>query len=122
MLAYANDLSFEGIFVEQLKNFFVPGDVVIGISGSGNSKNVLNAIDYANKHGGITVGLCGFSGGQLCRLVQVPILARVTDMQIVEDIHMVVVHMTMQRLIKELSVIHGMNEQKEQGLALAVLR
>jgi len=122
MLAYANDLSFEGIFVEQLKNFFVPGDVVIGISGSGNSKNVLNAIDYANKHGGITVGLCGFSGGQLGRSVQVPILARVTDMQIVEDIHMVVVHMTMQRLIKELSVIRGMNEQKEQGLALAVLR
>jgi D-sedoheptulose 7-phosphate isomerase len=119
MLAYANDISFDGIFVEQLKNFFVPGDVVIGISGSGNSKNVLNAIDYANDHGGITVGLCGFSGGQLYRSVEVPILARVKDMQIVEDIHMVVVHMTMQRLIKELSVLHDVEELQEHRLTLA---
>jgi D-sedoheptulose 7-phosphate isomerase len=119
MLAYGNDLSYGDIFVEQLKNFFVPGDVVIGISGSGNSKNVLNAIDYANDNGGITVGLCGFSGGQLCRSVQVPILARVADMQMVEDIHMVVVHMTMQRLIKELSVIHDFEEQEAQVLGLA---
>jgi D-sedoheptulose 7-phosphate isomerase len=120
MLAYANDLSYEEIFVEQLKNFLVPGDVVIGISGSGNSKNVLKAIDYANEHGGITVGLCGFSGGQLYRLVQFPILARVDDLQKVEDIHMVVVHMTMQLLNKELRGIHGLEKQKEQRLAIAL--
>ncbi len=119
MLAYANDLSYEEIFVEQLKNFFIPGDVVIGISGSGNSKNVLNAIDYANDNGGITVGLCGFSGGQLHRLVQVPILVRVADLQKVEDIHMVVVHMTMQRLSQELRLIHDLEEQKGQRIALA---
>ena len=122
MLAYGNDLSYEEIFVEQLKNFFVPGDVVIGISGSGNSKNVLNAVDYANYNGGITVGLCGFSGGQLYRSAQVPILARVSDMQLVEDMHMVVVHMTMQRLIKEFSVIYGMDEHKEQRFALTIQR
>jgi D-sedoheptulose 7-phosphate isomerase len=120
MLAYANDLSYEEIFVEQLKNFLVPGDVVIGISGSGNSKNVLKAIDYANEHGGITVGLCGFSGGQLYRLVKFPILARVDDLQKVEDIHMVVVHMTMQLLNKELRGIHGLEKQKEQRLAIAL--
>jgi D-sedoheptulose 7-phosphate isomerase len=106
MLAYANDLSYEKIFVEQLKNFFQPGDVVIGISGSGNSKNVLNAIDYANAYGGVTIGLSGFIGGQLHRSVHVPILAKVADMQKVEDIHMIVVHMAMQRLEKEISILH----------------
>lgn len=106
MLAYANDLSYDGIFVEQLKNFFHPGDVVIGISGSGNSKNVLNAIEYANAHGGITIGLCGFMGGHLHRSVHIPILAQISDMQKVEDIHMIVVHMAMQRLEKELRIVH----------------
>ena len=119
ILAYANDLCYEEIFVQQLRNFFVPGDVVIGISGSGNSKNVLNAIDYANDNDGITVGLCGFSGGQLHRLVQVPILVRVSDMQKVEDIHMVVVHMSMQRLSKELRITHDLKEQKVQRVALS---
>ena len=116
ILAYANDLCYEEIFVQQLRNFFVPGDVVIGISGSGNSKNVLNAIDYANDNDGITVGLCGFSGGQLHRLVQVPILVRVSDMQKVEDIHMVVVHMSMQRLSKELREIHDRKSKKSGRL------
>lgn len=102
ILAYANDLSYEKIFVEQLKNFFHPGDVVIGISASGNSINVLYAIDYANAHGGVTIGLSGFMGGQLHRSVHVPILAKVEDMQKVEDIHMIVVHMAMQRLKKEI--------------------
>ena len=59
LMAYANDLSFEDIFVRQLKNYFQAGDIVIGVSGSGNSKNVLNAIQYANEHGGVTVGLTG---------------------------------------------------------------
>ncbi len=103
MLAYANDLSYEDVFVEQLKNFFTPGDVVIGISGSGNSKNVLKAIEFANANNGITVGLCGFSGGKLKQMAHIPILVPVNDMQKVEDIHMIVAHMTMQKLVKELS-------------------
>jgi D-sedoheptulose 7-phosphate isomerase len=103
ILAYANDICFEEIFVEQLKNFFVPGDVVIGLSGSGNSPNVLKAIDYANVNGGITVGLCGFSGGLLLKQVQIPIWAPVHDMQKAEDFHMIVAHMVMQRLWYELN-------------------
>lgn len=103
MLAYANDLSYEDVFVEQLKNFFVPGDLVIGISGSGNSKNVLKAIEYANGNDGKTVGLCGYSGGKLYGMVDIPILVKVDDMQKVEDVHMVVVHMVMQRVLEELS-------------------
>jgi len=102
MLAYANDMSYQSIFVEQLRNFFTPGDIVIGISGSGNSLNVLKAIEFANDNGGTTIGLCGFSGGKLFNLVQIPILAPVNDMQKVEDFHMIVVHMTLQRLCPEL--------------------
>lgn len=102
MLAYANDLSYENVFIEQLKNFFVPGDVVIGISGSGNSENVLKAIEHANKNGGTTIGLCGYSGGKLYTMVDIPILAKVNDMQKVEDIHMIVAHMSMQRIMQEL--------------------
>jgi len=107
MLAYANDLSYENVFIEQLKNFFVPGDVVIGISGSGNSINVLKAIEYANKNGGTTIGLCGYSGGKLYKMVDIPILAKVNDMQKVEDIHMIVAHMSMQRIIQELVITTG---------------
>jgi D-sedoheptulose 7-phosphate isomerase len=102
MLAYANDLSYEDVFVKQLENFFEPGDLVIGISGSGNSENVLRAIEYANINGGTTVGLCGYSGGKLYRTVNIPILANVDDMQKVEDLHMIVAHMSMQRIMREL--------------------
>ena len=74
--------------------------MVIGISGSGNSENVLRAIDYANNNLGITVGLCGYSGGKLYQMVDIPILAKVDDMQKVEDIHMIVAHMSMQRIMQ----------------------
>lgn len=103
MLAYANDLSYEDVFVEQLKNFYVPGDVIIGISGSGNSKNVLKAIEYGIEKQGTTVGLCGYDGGQLCSMVDIPLLAKINDMQKVEDIHMIIVHMSMQRIFRALN-------------------
>jgi D-sedoheptulose 7-phosphate isomerase len=96
LLALSNDASFELVFVEQMKNFFNKGDLVIGISGSGNSQNVLNAIDYAKKNGGITMGLSGFSGGKLSQMVDIPFVATIDDMQKVEDVHMIVVHMIMQ--------------------------
>lgn len=96
LLALANDVSYDAVFVEQLKNFFLPGDLVIGISGSGNSPNVLRAIEYARMHQGITVGLCGFSGGKLAALADIAWIAPVEDMQKIEDMHMIVVHMIMQ--------------------------
>jgi D-sedoheptulose 7-phosphate isomerase len=102
MLAYGNDLSYEDIFLEQLKNFFIPGDLVIGISGSGNSTNVLKAIEYANAHDGITIGLCGYGGGKLLGLVQIPIHISVPDMQKVEDVHLIIGHMVMQRFLLEM--------------------
>lgn len=96
MMAYANDVSYDDIFVEQLKNQLQKGDVVIGISGSGNSKNVLKAVDYANKNGAVTVGVTGYNGGILKGICAHSVNANVDDMQISEDIHMILVHMTMQ--------------------------
>lgn len=98
LMAYANDLSFEDIFVEQLKNYFQKGDIVLGISGSGNSKNVLKAIEYANIHGGITVGLTGYNGGKLREIAQYSVHIPIDDMQITEDLHMVLDHCMMKIL------------------------
>jgi len=102
LLALANDVSYDSVFVEPLKNFFRPGDLVIGISGSGNSKNVLHAVAYAKEHGGKTIGLSGFSGGKLASLADIPVIARVDDMQKVEDLHVIIIHMIMQAVYSAL--------------------
>jgi D-sedoheptulose 7-phosphate isomerase len=91
--AYANDVSFDAVFVEQLKNFAEPGDIVMGISGSGNSPNVLRAIEYANSIGCKTIGLSGRDGGRLAPLVQLNIQAPVPHMGRIEDAHMITCHM-----------------------------
>ena len=93
LMAYANDVSYEDVFVEQLKNFLEPGDLVIGISGSGNSKNVVNAVEYANAHGAITLGLSGYDGGVLKKTAMHGVHIPVMDMQVTEDLHMVLDHM-----------------------------
>lgn len=115
MLAYANDISYNDVFVEQLMNFFVPGDAVIAISGSGNSPNVLRAIEYANKNEGTTIGLCGFRGGKLRNMVDIPVLVDIDDMQKIEDTHMIVVHMAMQRVHQILSAERPVKLVQEAG-------
>jgi len=102
LLALANDVSYDVVFEEQLKNFFRPGDLVIGISGSGNSENVIRAIKYAGLNGGRTIGLCGFSGGRLSKLADIAYIADIDDMQKIEDVHVIVVHMIMQAVHKAL--------------------
>ncbi len=102
LMAYANDMSYEAVFVEQLKNFFKEGDLVIGISGSGNSENVLQAIRYAGANGGKTAGISGYAGGKLADLVDIPFVARIDDMQKVEDVHMIIVHIIMQAVYAKL--------------------
>jgi D-sedoheptulose 7-phosphate isomerase len=102
MLAYANDLSYNKVFVEQLKNFLQPGDLVIGISGSGNSENVLLAVEYGKENGAKTIGLSGYDGGRLAQIADIPFIADINDMQKVEDVHMIVVHMLMQYLCNAL--------------------
>jgi len=106
LLAVANDESYDSVFVEPLKNFFHPGDLVIGISGSGNSENVLQAVAYAKEHGGHTIGLTGFSGGKLASLADIPFIARVDDMQKVEDLHVIIIHMIMQAVYRALHPQH----------------
>jgi D-sedoheptulose 7-phosphate isomerase len=98
ILALGNDVGFESIFVEQLKAYARPGDVVLGISGSGNSPNVLRAVEYAKRLGCVTIGACGFDGGKLKGMVDHCFHVRVDDMQIVEDAHMVLVHVWMRIL------------------------
>jgi D-sedoheptulose 7-phosphate isomerase len=92
ILAVANDLSYDQVFVQQLMNFGREGDLAIGISGSGNSKNVLNAIDWANRHGLVTLGLTGYDGGQLAKLAHHNLHVPLDDMGMVESIHVCVQH------------------------------
>ena len=98
ILAYANDMSYDDIFVEQLKNFLKKDDLVIGISSSGNSNNVLKVIEYANKNGCKTFGVCGFGGGRLKNIAQKSIVINSNDMQKVEDLHIIILHCAMQYL------------------------
>lgn len=105
VMAYSNDVSYEAIFEEQLKNFLRPGDLVIGISGSGNSPNVIRAIEYANANGGRTIGMTGYSGGALKEKAQISIHFPVHDMQMVEDLHMMAAHICMQASCSAASII-----------------
>ena len=92
LLAYSNDVSYDVVFLEQLKNLLNPGDVVVGISGSGNSKNIIKAIEYANANGAVTIGLTGYNGGKLKEISSISVNANIDDMQISEDIHVIVMH------------------------------
>ncbi len=93
MLAWANDASYDDIFVEQLRNHLEKGDVVIGISGSGNSPNILKALHYANDTGAVTIGLTGFDGGKLAKLARICYVVPNDCMQQIEDIHLLIEHM-----------------------------
>lgn len=90
--AWSNDFGYDRVFVEQLKNLLQPGDLVIGLSGSGNSKNVLFAMDYARASSANTIGICGLGGGMMPRLADECLIVDSTDMQQVEDIHLIITH------------------------------
>ena len=92
ILAWANDEGFDRVFVEQLKNVASAGDMLIGISGSGNSPNVLNAVDWANAHGLVTWGVTGYDGGKLLRTAAKSLHVPLFDMGMVESVHLVVFH------------------------------
>ena len=99
--AYANDYGYEHVFAEQLANLINPGDIVIGISGSGNSANVLNAIRLAKSTQAVTIGFTGFDGGKLKDLVDICILVPSYCMEQVEDIHLMLEHLICTCLRKE---------------------
>src|SRR6185295_624392 len=107
ILAWANDEGFERVFVEQLKNLASAGDLLIAISGSGNSPNILRAVEWANRHGVSTFGCTGFSGGKLRTLAQQGLHVPLDDMGIVESIHLTAFHWVVDDLHRRLSESPG---------------
>lgn len=95
MMAIANDISYDDIFVVPLHNKLKSEDIVIGISGSGNSENVIRAIQYGNEVGAETIAFVGYNGGRLKEIAKNHIHIKVNNMQIVEDMHLMLDHMMM---------------------------
>jgi D-sedoheptulose 7-phosphate isomerase len=102
MMAIANDVGWDSIFIEPLKNFLKPEDLVIGISGSGNSKNVVNALEYANAQGATTVAMSGFKGGKISEIATINVHAPVMDMEVTEDVHMVIFNIVKKQMMARL--------------------
>jgi D-sedoheptulose 7-phosphate isomerase len=99
MTAISNDISYDQVFAEQLRPLVRPGDIAIGISGSGNSPNVLNAIAVASAAGATTIGFCGFDGGKLKPMVDLPVHVDTNNMAMVEDVHLMLEHAICEKLL-----------------------
>ena len=95
MTAIANDISYDEIFSYQLKNRIKPGDLLFVISGSGNSKNIVRAMEVAKEKGNKVIGLCGYNGGRVKEMSDICLHVNVNNMQIVEDLHMMLDHCMM---------------------------
>lgn len=95
LMAIANDIGFEEVFRFQLKNKLEPGDIVIAISGSGNSRNVILAVEYAKEQGNQVIGMTGYNGGKLKELADISLHVDINSMQITEDVHMIFDHLIM---------------------------
>jgi D-sedoheptulose 7-phosphate isomerase len=104
ILAWANDEGFERVFAEQLKNLASPGDLLIAISGSGKSPNVLRAVEWANRSGLKTFGCTGFDGGKLRKLAHQGLHVPLDDMGIVESIHLTAFHWVVDDLHRRISL------------------
>ncbi|MEH3148687.1 MAG: SIS domain-containing protein [Methylobacterium frigidaeris] len=113
MTAWSNDRSYDDVFIEQLRNLARPNDLVVAISGSGNSENVVRAVGYANSIGCTTIGLCGYSGGRLKDMVRYPVWVPVDDMQVVEDVHAMFGHIVMRALSRRVS--EGCTDRSARG-------
>src|SRR6266498_522892 len=96
--AYANDEGYENVFAQQLANLVMPEDIVIAISASGNSRNVLNAVSLAKSANATTIGFTGFNGGNLASMVDINIHVNSNIIENVEDIHLMLEHMIVKSL------------------------
>jgi D-sedoheptulose 7-phosphate isomerase len=103
ILALGNDCGYDQIFVQQLMNYGRQGDLVIAISGSGNSPNVLKAVDWANRHGLRTFGMTGFGGGKLKQMQQAGLHVPLDDMGMVESIHLALFHWVLNDLFARIN-------------------
>ena len=104
ILAWGNDEGFDRVFVEQLKNLASEGDLLVAISGSGNSPNILRAVEWANRHGVATFGCTGFGGGKLKTLAKFNLHVPLDDMGIVESIHLTAFHWIVDDLYRRISM------------------
>jgi len=103
LTAIANDLDYDQVFVQQLMNYGSTGDLLLAISGSGNSANVLNAVDWANRHQLATFGLTGYDGGQLKQIQQDGLHLQLDDMGMVESIHLCLFHWVLNDLFARIN-------------------
>ena len=108
MLSIANDISYDEMFRFQMQGRLRKEDLVIGISGSGNSMNVVNALTYAREQGVQTVAVCGYSGGKIKEIADVAFHVDINNMQIVEDVHLILNHLLM-NVLQRLWNIPGHN-------------
>jgi D-sedoheptulose 7-phosphate isomerase len=106
ILAWGNDEGFDRVFVEQLKNLAGPGDLLLAISGSGNSPNILKAVEWANAHGLTTFGCTGFTGGRLKEIAHHGLHVPLDDMGIVESIHLTAFHWVVDELHRRIGLNH----------------
>lgn len=109
--AIANDYSYDDIYFRQLEKRLLPQDLIIAISGSGNSENVIKAVKYAKSQGNKVIGITGFDGGELKKLADFNLHADINDMQIAEDVHLILNHLMMSVLRQKL-----INGAKKNGL------
>lgn len=110
MMAIANDLSYDDIFYFQLFGHLKKGDVILALSGSGNSKNVIKAVEYAKENGNTVIGLTGYNGGKLKELSDISLHVPVNSMQVTEDIHMVFDHLMMSVLYMSMCGINHLRK------------
>lgn len=110
MMAVANDIGYDEIFRFQLTGHIEPGDIVMALSGSGNSKNVLTAVAYAKEVGCKVIGITGYDGGKLKTMSDISLHVPVMSMQITEDVHMMFDHLIMSVLYKHLCGINHVGE------------
>lgn len=101
--AWANDTCYENVFAEQVRTWAQPGDLVLAISGSGNSPNVLAAVRTARECGAYTIGLAGYEGGKLNPLVDECVIVPSDNMQQIEDVHMVIGHVLFRRMMERIA-------------------
>ena len=91
--AWSNDVSYDMVFAKQLENYLLKDDIIIGITGSGNSINVINAFEYTKKMHGVTVGLIGRDGGKLKNISDVSVIIPSDDMLTIETMHLLICHL-----------------------------
>jgi D-sedoheptulose 7-phosphate isomerase len=102
LTAWSNDTEYANVFAGQARCWLRPGDVLVAISGSGNSSNVLAAVEASHALGAITIGLCGYGGGKLAKTAQHSVVIHSNDMQVVEDVHLSLLHAVFRELLQRL--------------------